>query len=482
MNFWQRLSIGQKILSLLLLHSGLLLIFVFFRYIDADEGLYLSAAREVFWGHRPYLDFMYVQTPYYPYFLAPLSHFGWSGLFFCRLISALAPLFTGALIFSLARRLWNEKTAFVLWGFWILNGLVLVWGSVAKPAGWGDFLLFLGFWALFFGANKFAAFFSGLSSGMAVNLRGFLLFPAAVWPFSLVADKTRKAKDILFWLCGFLVALTFCFYFLFQSRGAFFFNNYTYHRLWGTEVLSERFTFFHRVAALMKFLFFPQNLVLYLLAAVGIVLRPTDFRKWHLMLVAGTAAIILHIAFFASIPSMVQYYVETLPYLALLAGFGLAGLREKTSSNFWRLGKWGLISAHVISLGLVVYIFLLGQRPRDQQYLLSNVRPVVTYLVRNGTPSDTIFSEWPGYAVLAGMRLPRGTETVGLDVAHLLSQKEKKAYHILDSARVDSILANKGVKWVVTGGTVTEVWPKPLGAGYKPAFKSGPIAVYRRNE
>ena len=482
MNFWRRLSLRQRVLSLFFLHAGLLVIFVFFRYLDADEGLYLSAAREVFWGHRPYLDFMYVQTPYYPYFLAPLSHFGWSGLFFCRLISALAPLFTGALIFSLARRLWNEKTAFVLWGLWILNGLVLVWGSVAKPAGWGDFFLFLGFWALASetGQRKIRFFFSGAAAGMGANFRGFLLFPSAFWAALLLLQKGHRAKNFLFWSLGFLAALSFSLYFIFQSPAAFFFNNYTYHQLWGNEVVAAggQFGWVKRLTAIVRFLFFPQNFILYGLALLGLLHRPLDaWRRKVLHLAFGTVAV-LHLVFILSTPSMGQYYAEALPYLALLAGFGWNYLEERSSSWLVFLRKWGLGLAHVISLALVAYIFLFGQRSRDREF----IRPVVDYLARKCNPADTVLSEWPGWAVLSGMQLPRGMETVGLDVTHLLSSKEKQAYRILDSVGVDSLLTGKKVKWVVMGGVVAEHWPRPPSLNYTPAFRSGPVTVYRRNE
>ena len=183
-----------------------------------------------------------------------------------------------------------------------------------------------------------------------------------------------------------------------------------------------------------------------------------------------------------STPSMVQYYTEALPYLVLLAGFGGSALQERYAARFEFGKKLGLSIAHLISLGMVVCIFLLGQRSRDRQYLLSNVRPVIDYLRKNGNPTDTLFSEWPGYAVLAGMQLPKGTETVGLDVAHLLTAEEKEAYHILDSAGVDSLLRFKKIKWVVTGGTVSEVWMKPLSANYAVAFQTAPITIYRRHE
>ncbi|MCI0329585.1 MAG: hypothetical protein L0196_01330 [candidate division Zixibacteria bacterium] len=485
MKFFHDLSFRQKVSLMVPLHVLLLVIFVFFRYIDADEGLYLSAAREVLLGRLPYIDFMYVQTPCYPYFIAPFSNLGWAGLFVVRLLSTLAPVLTGLLLFSLARRLWDDTTAFAVWGFWILNGLVLTWGSVAKPAGWGDFFLFLGFWSLTGSPvpQKLAFFWSGLAAGMAANFRGFLAFPAAVWGVYLLQKKDLNRKKFSLWVFGLALALSFSLFFFLNSPPAFLFNNYTYHRLWGSEVVAGGgFDFLHRLTAFGKFALLPQNLVLYVLAFLGLRFRPKETWQREIFLLALGSALVLHFVFFISTPSMVQYYTETLPYLILLAGFGWKVVQERYAARF-EIGKQlALGAAHLVSLGMVAYIFLFGYRPLNRPFLLSSVKPVIEHLRENGSSTDTLFSEWPGYAVLAGMQLPRGTETVGLDIAHLLTAEEKRAYHILDSAGADSLLRFKKVRWVVTGGAVSEVWPQPLFSNYAKDYDAGPIRIYRRKE
>ncbi len=487
MKFCHGLSFREKVFFMVCLHAALLVIFVFFRLIDADEGLYLSAAREVAGGNHPYLDFAYVHPPCFPYFLAPFAGWGWAGLFISRALSALPSLLLGLGIFFAARRLWNEKIGFVLWGFWMLHALLLAHHSVAKPLAWADLFVFLSFWSLIEAKGRPGYLFSGLAAGMAANLRGFMLVPAAVLFLYLFFRAERpKTEKILFWCFGFLVTLSFSLYFFLREPAGFVFDNLTYHYLWGVKVVEAggRFNLFYRIASLAKLLLFPQNTALFLLAggALAAFFQEPDKRRKDTLLLVAALFSVLTVVFFLTTPSLLGYYVQTLPYLLLLAGFGVNRLLEGGKESFSPLFRRGLIAAHLVSIGLIAYIFLFGQRSRDRQYLLSNVKPVIEYLRENGTSTDTVFSEWPGYAVLAGMQLPRGTETVGLDVAHLLTTEEKKAYHLLDSAGADSLLRFKKIKWVVTGGTVSEAWPKPLAANYAVAFQTAPITVYRRNE
>jgi hypothetical protein len=124
----------------------------------------------------------------------------------------------------------------------------------------------------------------------------------------------------------------------------------------------------------------------------------------------------------------------------------------------------------------------LGGRQKDRIFLLSNERPIVEFLKKEGSPADTVVSEWPGHAVLAGMQLPRGTETVGLDIAHLLSVEEKQKYRILDSAGVAELLGAQEARWVVTWGVMEETQARPLTLNYQKVFDAGPTRVYRRNE
>ncbi len=487
MNFWSELSFSRRFFLMVSLHAALLAIFVFLRLIDADEGLYLSAAREVAAGNHPYFDFAYVHPPYFPYFLAPFAGWGWKGLFISRAVSALPSLFLGLGIFLIGRRLWSEKIGFVLWSFWMFNALLLANHAVAKPLVWADFFVLLAFWSLWEAERHRGFFLSGLAAGMAVNLRGFMLVPAAVFFLYLIlrAEKPRMEK-LLFWCFGFALTLSFSLYFLLREPAGFIFNNLTYHCLWGVNVVAAggRFDFLDRLASLAKFVLLPQNTALFLLAGGSLVafFQEKDKRRKSILVLVAALFSALTAVFFLTTPSLLGYYVQTLPYLLLLAGFGINRLLEGGKDTFSPLFRRGLIAAHLVSLGLIAYIFLFGQRSRDRQYLLSNVKPAIEYLRENGKPTDTLFSEWPGYAVLAGMQLPKGTETVGLDIAHLLTTEEKVTYHILDSAGVDSFLRFKKIEWVVTGGTVSEVWPTSLAANYTVAFQTAPITVYRRSE
>jgi len=50
--------------SLIMVHAVLLLLFVYFRLVDGDEGFYLEAARAVGSGKTPYIDFFFIHKQF----------------------------------------------------------------------------------------------------------------------------------------------------------------------------------------------------------------------------------------------------------------------------------------------------------------------------------------------------------------------------------------------------------------------------------
>src|SRR3990172_4266091 len=94
---------------LLLAQIVLGLVFVFFRFIDADEGLYLNSAYLVKQERTPYFDFFYPQAPLLSYIYAPIADLGISSLFWGRLISLLSSLILGLVLFFYHRRITDDS-------------------------------------------------------------------------------------------------------------------------------------------------------------------------------------------------------------------------------------------------------------------------------------------------------------------------------------------------------------------------------------
>ena len=75
------------------------------RFVDGDEGFYLSASRLVLLHKRPYLDFFYTQAPLLPYVYA-----GWMKVAGVTWISAktFAAMLTALLGTLLCEEVWHQ--------------------------------------------------------------------------------------------------------------------------------------------------------------------------------------------------------------------------------------------------------------------------------------------------------------------------------------------------------------------------------------
>src|SRR3990172_6278796 len=122
------------------------LVFVFFRFVDADEGLYLNSTYLVKQEQIPYFDFFYPQAPLLPYVYAPISDLGINSLFLGRLISLLISLILGLLLFFYYRRITGDsKSSLWLYFFYTFSGLILAYHPVVKTYAWSDLFGFLSF-------------------------------------------------------------------------------------------------------------------------------------------------------------------------------------------------------------------------------------------------------------------------------------------------------------------------------------------------
>ncbi len=243
--------------------------------------------------------------------------------------------------------------------------------------------------------------------------------------------------------------------FLFFKDGqSFVFNNLGYHQLWGGKVIGMGLL--TKFFTLAKFLFYPQNLLILILAALTISFlikkkkaQKTLSEKDRVYLIAFVFSLIILVGYFLASPTQLQYYHQALPYLLVLSGPGLTSVVE-----FFRKRKsilYGLAVFYLLCLIPYLLIFVFTIREKDRVFRVDQVRKVIKVVQENSVEEEPILSDWPGYAVLANRSVVRGTETCGQDVSHLLTEDMLKRFKIIDRRRVKDVIRNKEVNLVVTG-------------------------------
>lgn len=93
-----------------------LVFFVFFGYLNRDEGWYVLSGRLVAGGQLPYRDFPYFQTPLLPYVFAAMEQVFGSTIIAGRLIGLSFAIVTLALVVYIAQRLGGRWAAVIAAG------------------------------------------------------------------------------------------------------------------------------------------------------------------------------------------------------------------------------------------------------------------------------------------------------------------------------------------------------------------------------
>ncbi|EQB62806.1 MAG: Glycosyl transferase family protein [candidate division Zixibacteria bacterium RBG-1] len=461
------------------------LVFVFFRFVDADEGLYLNSAYLVKQGQTPYYDFFYPQAPLLPFVFAPIADGGINSLFLGRLISLLISLILGLLLLFYYRRITTDsKSSLWLYFFYTFNGLFLVYHPVVKTYAWSDLFGFLSFIFLseflLFNQKKTTLFWAGLFIGLAFNFRAtslvvFILQIIIILFFSKIPNKF---KSILALFLGALIPSIPSLIFFFKGPWVFFFNNFTYHQIWGKEVVEMGIL--QKFVVLGKFIFYPQNFLLIVLAVFGIWWSfKNNFKLGKIPL---TFAMTLVIIYFLATPTQFQYYEQSLPYILTLSAFGLSAILNWLNHEKPRLKllfNWGSSIYYVLTLIPFFLIFILAIRERDQFFKISEVKKVVSIIQESTTPEEKILSVWPGYLVFSKREGIEGMKTCGYEVTPFLDGDEVKSLNLVQQSEIERILKEKKAKLVVIWESGLEEFYPVIEKNYQLKTKIGKVSIYQ---
>ena len=480
---------------LLLAQAVLLALAVAFRIVNADEGIFLHAAREVAGGAVPYRDVFFMQGPLTAYLFAPVAGLGWAGLFAARALGAAASLaLTAGVGWGVYARTGRPRAAALAVALAGFNGLTLAWHPTATTLVWADALAFGGVLALSHGpATRRGAwvFGAGVLLGLAASARfthglvGVVALAACAMGGDAGAARGRRAFLLVAGgLLGFLPTLVLAA----VDPRAFVLDTLVFRQVWGARVVGQMGA--ERVRAMGQFALYPQNALVLALAAWSALGRRWPGQQGGSIrrLRAGAAPAEAHArwtalacalglgGFYAFLsPTQTHYFAATLPYLVLASAPALAYVAERFGRR--ALGTAGLAYA----LGAVPYavLFIGGVRAPDARYRQATVRAVTGVLERCTAPRDTLLAFSPHGPVLARRPAMRGVEVGGVAVVPLLTPAERRTAGLLDAPGLRAALASGRAAAVVYEDGFVDDTTGAFGA-YRLALARDGLRVYVR--
>ena len=305
-----------------------------------DEGFHLVASQLINSGKRPYLDFMFAQTPLNTYWVSFwMRAFGENW----RIAHALAALETAgsvALTGDYLYRRWPSAdwrlqaaiTGAVLFG---LNVAVVEYGTLGQAYGFCLMLIVLAFrFAVLVGGKRSVAVtgLSGLAAGAAAA-SSLLTIPVApvllIWVWSRSRDG-RKWMHALVFVCGVVIPFFPVLWPLVQSPHQVIFDIFQFH-LFYRQIWWEGWPI-HDLEVFTAWLNCSQALILGALAISGVVfVRRSNWDRdvrAEFYLCAWVAFAICAYLMTAH-PTFARYFLLSVPFGSVLAAVGLYGLTQQ---------------------------------------------------------------------------------------------------------------------------------------------------------
>ena len=478
---------------LIFIHVTLLLLFIFFRLIDGDEGIFLRAGQLVQAGQVPYFDFFYMQMPYLPYLLAPISTWGFTSLFLARILVAGLSLASVFMIYKMAVRAGaNRNISLLLYFLLIANGLFLTWQTTVKTQVLSDFFgiaSFFFFLPIIFTGHprknlKLSLFVTGILVGIAINIRSIqvlLLCSELILIGVFLPKGSQKIQTSAMMLLGVLIASTGSLALFIQDPSLFWLHNVSLHQQWGSEIVNQSATI--KLMTIAKFILFPQTIIL--LIPVFFTLRRavrTPVIEWSDTDRLGMSAILvatLFALFYSTIlePVQLQYFEQTVPFLVL---GGLAGWGGIINSEIWRHWKIPILSIYVAGLLPFIMVFLLNYRDNDASNSLKTARTVIRIIEQTCSPGDTILSANTALPEFAKRPIVKGMEVDGRQLLKIVDPEKRNQIQLMDSLTFVNLGRSGRYTIVLFDTTQFPDLSAQLGERYELRGKASSIRIWRK--
>lgn len=435
---------NRIIIFLICTHIVLLVLFAFVRFVDADEGFYLSAAHEVAQGRAPYHDFFFPQMPYLPAVQSFIARPGFQALYLGRLLGIIPAVLTLLLFLRLGSMMTRDRKALtVAVGMYALSGLVITWHATAKTYAWTDLLLLIMLWSIFrfrqSGAGRWLIV-SAISLALAINFR--LVLAAVLIPYLYYLWNSRAKVTVVSLIGATVAALLVSFptiNLLVLSPDRFLFDNFGFHQMRDPTSTTAGVIYQH-FAVLGKLALNPQLLTIVGLLALTMLLfrKSGSFRAGLIAylhspagLAAGFAAVIF-LVYLAPSPIHQQYFVQTISFaiLAALPGIerlvsGDVRIWERHHKAVWR----GLAGLYLATLAVYLVVYLGAIRAENRPYALPQIRSLCAY-IQHHAEAGPVYSELAGIGLWSGRPSVPGLEFVGFDYPLPISDSLKRRYHL----------------------------------------------------
>ncbi|MHC4695864.1 MAG: hypothetical protein ACYTFA_03865 [Planctomycetota bacterium] len=401
------------------------------RWMDRDEGMYALAAELVRQGQQPWKDFLYPQSPLYPYLLAPF-HSEMVGL---RSVSAmLGGLMVGILACFLAYR---RTITSAVWACLVLMSCwyVATWIPTVKTQAPAIFLTVV---AAVIVAGRASAtrckilvvVGAGVFVGLATLIKVpcfALILPSAAW---LVITEPRRLigvrDSIVLVLVALVVVAAGC-WLPGASRDQMLFNLFEYHN----HQLEEGWK--PHLGVLRFWIMDTHSLLLVAFGLAGGFWRIRTRAPLHRndQLFAALIAVLFTVAYLLARLPQKQYLAFAAPFWVWAA----TPLWHRFSAR-WPLPNWRTVLAMVawVSLSLFAYWRDITVTPfiRQNCFSTEQVHSVRDYLRENLPAGSEVASIWPGYVVDTGHRPTPGLESgFSFKVSDRLTPDRQRDLHVM---------------------------------------------------
>lgn len=455
---------------LLLLLAAVFVPMSHYRLVDGDEGTYLLDSRLVMEGQLLFHDLFWPQmflTPYiYGVWMKLVVGNSWYG---ARLLSALASIALGLLLFRQVRHLTGRQTwgvlAVVLFSF---TSLEFGWLPLIKTFAFGTLALFAAYAVLALSRSPNRWFYGGVLLGLAIDIRLYVVVVVPAFLVELYLDEwhdvRKRAMEVAHFAVGLALALLPNQFFYLLDPETFIFNIVASH---ATRSTWGFFGFFpQKIYVALQLLALNSaegavSLQFALLFFTGCAAWVSSLATRRRLPLSSMIFITLALAGMIPTPTYAQYLSMTVPFLLVdVVAFVATLAAEGAGAGLRRLGAVAL-AAYVLVSPLDFYrftssgrdVYWLRYEGEARNWSIPVIRAVGRAIDREITPGRPfVIAPWPGYFVETRARIwPKMENHFTIGFSTVMTERDIRKFKFMSTPELLASLRGHAVDVVVVG-------------------------------